>query len=396
MKIPFLDTLTAGQRKIILVVAGGSILCTLGISAFLLTRQSKQALNQKKSHSARALLPVKKAYTYVDLSPLDIGAHLTVARQYLKQDRPDKAIPHFLRVLPFVENDYPTLVDLATAYLSSFEYQKALSSFRELEETVKPDSLLRVVEARYGLSLLLAGRAPEAVALLESCLKTDPHNAEALCYLGQAQASLSVDSAIVLSYFQKATSAQPENIEARYQQARYLMERGNYTVARDSFQRILSIDPLNIRTHSRLGMIYYYLKQPEFALKSYETALALNPDDYNTHYNLGELLFTYYQDNLRALTEFKRTIELKPNHAEANFKIGLICLNNQMNREAAGYLESACAFKPNTVRYMLQLAVAYEKIGLSDKAADIYATILEIDALNPIALQKAKMLQSKS
>jgi len=76
--------------------------------------------------------------------------------------------------------------------------------------------------------------------------------------------------------------------------------------------RILDIEPLNAKTHARLGMVYYYLDEPEMAKKSYTTALALNPNDYNTHYNLGELFYSKYEDNGSALDEFKKTLEGNP------------------------------------------------------------------------------------
>jgi tetratricopeptide (TPR) repeat protein len=135
---------------------------------------------------------------------------------------------------------------------------------------------------------------------------------------------------------------------------------------------------------------------PSLALKSYETALALNADDFNVHYNLGELYYTLYSNMELALKEFKKTIELQPDHAEANFKIGLICLANNMNKEAVKYLETAVTNSPKNIRFMLQLAVAYEKLDLKDNALQVYLRVAELAPLDQIAQQKIKLLSADS
>jgi tetratricopeptide (TPR) repeat protein len=141
-------------------------------------------------------------------------------------------------------------------------------------------------------------------------------------------------------------------------------------------------------------MVYYYLDEPEMAKKSYTTALALNPHDYNTHYNLGELYYSKYNDNADALDEFKKALEGNPSHAEANFRAGVICLGNNMAKEAVGYLESARASDPKNIRLLLQLGVAYERLDMKDEALSTYRLILDFDPLNQVAGQKVKLLSS--
>ena len=142
-------------------------------------------------------------------------------------------------------------------------------------------------------------------------------------------------------------------------------------------------------------MAYYYLEDADMARKAYRTALALNPKDFNTHYNLGELLYTFYDDPRGALAEFADVLALDPNHAQANFKTGIICLENDQFKEAAKYLERARRSDPDNIRILLQLAVAYERLGLVRKALRTYEAVAEIDAVNEIARQKIRMLSSR-
>ena len=126
-------------------------------------------------------------------------------------------------------------------------------------------------------------------------------------------------------------------------------------------------------------MVYYYLSKPDLAKASYQTALAINPDDFNTRYNLGELYYSLINDTALSLEEYKKAVTQYPGHVEANFKIGLICMRNGMLKEAIRYFEQAVKNDQNNTRILLQLAVAYEKLELLDKAKETYHRILSID-----------------
>jgi tetratricopeptide (TPR) repeat protein len=92
------------------------------------------------------------------------------------------------------------------------------------------------------------------------------------------------------------------------------------------------------------------------------------------------------------LAQFRETIRLHPDHPEALFKIGLICLNSGLYKEAVGSFEQARVLTPQNVRLMLQLAVAYEHLDMIDNAVQVYRDILGFDPLNRIALDKISAL----
>jgi protein O-GlcNAc transferase len=362
------------------------------------------ALQAKHKKAAQAPSAVSEMYQYFekkskDLLPIDIESHSFIAAYYLKNDQPQKAIDHILRILPVQTENRGLMLNLATAYLQSGDYKSALETFTKLEQSDTPDNVSASVEARKGLTLFYLGDVRASLESLNKCVAAYPRSAEAMCYLGEVEAALpgaaSKAEAKAEDYFKKSILIDSNYVEARYQLARYYMGRGDYLRSRGCLVKILEIEPLNAKTHARLGMSYYYLDEPEMARKSYQTALALNPNDYNTHYNLGELYFTKFEDNAAALEEFKKTLEGNPSHGEANFRVGVICLGNNMVKEAASYLEKAARASPRSVRVLLQLGVAYEKLELPDEALSAYRTVLDIDACNQVAAQKVKLLAVK-
>jgi protein O-GlcNAc transferase len=391
--------LSPEQQKIIVKVFKISIILCITVTAaawalqtVLIKMQSAKKDSAKTSVSGKLNEYFEKKSH--DLLPIDIEAHQFTAQYYLKTEQPDKAIEHILRILPLQKTNRALKLDLATAYLQSAQYPEALESFKKLDESDTSDQYSPSVAARIGLTLFYLGRINESIEKLNACIAEYPRCAEALCYMGEVKAATVNPSSLADDYFRKSVEIDPKYAEAWYQRARMCMTLGQYAISRQYLLKVLEIEPLNVKTHARLGMAYYYLDEQEMAKKAYQTALALNPEDYNTHYNLGELYYTKYEDNVSALVEFKKTLEGNPSHPEANFRTGVICLSNNMVKEAVAYLEKARESSPKNTRILLQLGVAYERMSMKNEALGIYRLILDFDALNPVAKQKVELLSS--
>ena len=392
--------LTESQQKIIVKVTALSTLgCFLFVGGMWAGRSLAIFQHSIKSKPAVLQAPALEGI-YREKSecllPVDIEAHKFCAEYFLKNERPEAAIPHLIRVQMLDKNNRRLRLDLANAYLRSGQYPYALREYINLTEEEIEDSLSPSIAAQHGLALFYMRRIDESIARLNGCLAQDKHNAEAACYLGQVKASLTIPSPEAEEYFQKAIDWKPDFIEAWYQFGKYYMDTRQYEKSRAYYRHIIETEPINAKAHARLGMAYYYLDKKELARKSYETALAINPQDYNTHYNLGELLFSEFEDHKGALEEFTKTLAIIPDHSQANFKTGLICLENNMAKEAARYLEKARTGEPDNIRILLQLGVAYEKLAMRAEALQTYQAILAIDELNHVALQKVQGLSQNA
>lgn len=396
--------LSPEQQKILALVFKISCACCIvavagswGLRTALIAIKSKQAAEKSSPAAERYAFFEKKSK---DLLPIDIDAHEFMADYYLKIGRPQKSIDHILRVLPLQSSNRKLKVQLATAYLQSGQYKSAYEEFLKLSGSDTNDEFSPVIAARTGLTLFYLGNIQGSIDNLVKCVSSYPRCAEAPCYLGEVEAATEGPLTDALkpseaeANFRKSLHVDSGYVEAWYQLARYCMSRNDYTSSRAYLLKILDIEPLNAKTHARLGMVYYYLDEPEMAKKSYTTALALNPDDYNTRYNLGELYYSKYEDNANALDEFKKALEGNPLHAQANFRVGVICLGNNMVKEAVRYLEAARVTDQKNIRVLLQLGVAYEKLEMKDEALRTYRLILDFDALNQVAQQKVKLLSS--
>ena len=266
------------------------------------------------------------------------------------------------RILLYNKKDQQNHIALAHAFLEAGEYQRAYDIYTRIKTEDLPESTLSTICTRKGIALYYLGKKDESRKELNQCLALYPQSVEGYCFLGQIEASADSDSLKALKFLEKAVQLDSSYVEAWYQLGRYWMAQDKLIKAREYLLNAIQIDPLHSKSHARLGMIYYYLGNSQLARVSYQTAIAINPSDFNTHYNLGELLYSRLNDTLNALKEFKKAIEEKPDHVEANFKIGLICMKNNMVNEAIHYFERALGPHPSDTRILMQLAVAYERI----------------------------------
>jgi tetratricopeptide (TPR) repeat protein len=333
-----------------------------------------------------------------EIKDIDIEAHEFAARRLMQAGRPDVALPHLQRIAAIRRGEpaaFDALDRMVDAFLEVGEFGRALVAVTTLLQTAvdAPSASLMV---RKGIALYNLGEFQESSEILQQILEDDPHNAEALCFMGQMEAATQTRSPTAERFFRRAIEANPDRAETRYQFARYFENNGDYRRAREFLLEILARDPLNVRANARLGMVYYYERNAQMALKSYQTALALNPYDYNTRYNLGELYRTLFEDNEKALREFVLALEHNPNHSEANYRAGLICAQNGMMKEAIRYFEASLQGDRRDIRRLLQLAAAYERIGDKSIALSIYREITDIDPLHSIALHKIRSLSRES
>jgi len=114
-----------------------------------------------------------------------------------------------------------------------------------------------------------------------------------LCYMG-GQLAESV------TYYKKATDAQPYSIEAKFGVVLPLAAMGNWDQVVARYKDILQIDAEQITALYRLGLIFYNRSDFENAKSNFERVVNLYPMDYSSTLMLA---WTY--------TELKKPVEAK-------------------------------------------------------------------------------------
>jgi tetratricopeptide (TPR) repeat protein len=100
-----------------------------------------------------------------------------------------------------------------------------------------------------------------------------------------------------------------------------------------------------------------------------------NPAAWMAHNNLGNTLCQRGRLDA-AIVEFKKTLAIKPDYADADYNLGNTLLQKGQTDEAIAHFQKALAIKPDSAEYHNNLALALVKQGRADAAIREYQVAL--------------------
>lgn len=252
-------------------------------------------------------------------------------------------------------------------------------------------------------------------------------------HLSRAQSYLDVgmlDSA--LAEFGLALEENPTLVEGHMGMGRVFMQRQDYALAANAFQRVVALDPGNFEGYYQLGLSQQLLGKLDEAVRAYLRALLLKPESPQANYNLASaylqlgradaalpyavrstllapdnqqawanlaaarsLLGEYEQ----AIEAYRQAVELGEQHPQ--LMLGLADAHLKLGRyeQAMAVLQSLLQSQPNATAYE-RLGYALFKLRRMDEALSAYRQALgvnpqEIGALNGIgAVLMTRYIQS--
>ncbi len=238
--------------------------------------------------AAAASAPEKEVYTELD-DPKNLidfdGRNRAAVTAFMNGDV-DKAIDlarKNLRLRPDMAG-----VNLELAYL-----ERARGNLSAAIVAAQKAVELRPLENE-GISLLAAylteaGRAKEAVALLEPHRRTNRADFDLLTALGLAHAALG-QAEPARSAFEQARQVEPQNSLGPVNLGTLSLMTGDRAGARRAMTEALAMDPGTAKAHNILGVMEAQEGRPEEAIAHWRLAAQFNPQDYQTLFNLGKTL----------------------------------------------------------------------------------------------------------
>ncbi len=275
----------------------------------------------------------------------------------------------------------------------------------------------------------------DAIAALTKAHELDPNNPDPLIKLGDVSvATGKINRGI--DYYEQAIKLEPDNQAAQsalingwlaaLRIAPHLANnhvglatayqlKGDFDQAERSFRRALQIDPRNqlatnglsnlkndqVKTQVNLfldrALKAQKQKQFDVSLSNYIKALNLEPINPDIHYNIGTA-FQAKGDLYRAEKAYRRTLELKPGHAEAKPALdALVGAKQEQNiadafshavklQEAGDYQKAIAIYnkiskdRPRDDTLFYNLAVAYQAVKNYDQSVVNYEKAY---AINP-------------
>lgn len=170
------------------------------------------------------------------------------------------------------------------------------------------------------LTLVKAGRGPEAVERARALVAASPSDPEGYFTLGLAQSEQDVAGA--LASFRRVLDLAPRHALARYNLALVLKRGDRLPEAIDELRRAIEIEP-RAEAQYTLGVIYWHQGDLDRATDALRAAVAAEPTHADAHHALGAVLKAR-GDWAGAAASLRRALALRPDLWAAHYTLGQV------------------------------------------------------------------------
>jgi len=241
---------------------------------------------------------------------------------------------------------------------------------RLLAEQVRQNPNDSVLLARYGLSLVKAGRSDEGLSALSRAVVTSPDEPEVLLLHSKGLLRTGhFDEAArdALKAVKSPLASQEQEAEGFSVAGFAKWRQGNVTAAEGLLRKSVAKDRSNPRPFFNLGMLLYSSGRRVEGTKYLEEAAQIAPKDLKVLRVLSDLYERQGQVD-RALVYLERAARILPNDARLGAKIGVLYLTRGEAEKAISHFDRVVSLEPSNKDYHLAYATCLAKSGRLDEA----------------------------
>jgi tetratricopeptide (TPR) repeat protein len=327
-----------------------------------------------------------------------IAAHAHQAAEYLKEGKPDLAVPEFRAIVALDPANVDAQGNLGVLLYFQGSYADAIPQLRaalKLRPTLwKIQSLLGIAEKRTGevsaarsdlerafpnvqdekvrvetgMELIEiysgTGDLDKAAATVDVLRKLEPTNEAVLYTAYRVYSDLTADALLSL------TVVAPNSAHMHQALAHELAKRGKTEEAIENYRAALKIDPQLPGIHFELAEMLSTLATPESLAEAeteYKAALQANPSDEQSECRLGDIALRR-NDVKEAYDRYSRAVQLQPGDPDANIGLAKVLMTMDQPQKAAPLLEHAIQLDPTSAAAHFRLSAVYRELGRPDDA----------------------------
>lgn len=255
----------------------------------------------------------------------------------------------------------------------------------------------KIVEAQYmvGRSLHACNLLQDAEAAYQAALQVNQNHAPSISNLGELYWQAGKKDG-AKKYWEAAVKADPKIVAARANLAMLLIEQMRVTKsddqwkklekeARDHLSSVLAVDNDHQKAYVLYGLLYMEGRDKNKNRLDLAKLLLDEGAKRGAQEKFAPLQHAYgllslYKNNLTdALSRFRNTVELDPNHVEARMNVGLITLGFRKYDEARDQFTKVLELQSKNYDAMIGLGVAQRGLGDLDGAEASYKKAKELD-----------------
>jgi Tfp pilus assembly protein PilF len=326
----------------------------------------------------------------------ELASHLQKAQIYLREKKPDLAIPEFKAALAIDPSNAETQGNLGVLLFFQGSFEEAIPHFRaalsQQPGLAKLQGLLGIAELRTAdldnarkdleaafpsipdkkfkvqVGLELVGLDTQesdlaaALPILSQLRATDPANAEVLYAAYRTYTDLSSEAMLALAL------AAPDSAQMHQLLAHEEIRQGNTNSAVTEYRKAIAIDPHLPGVHFELAELLNtssdeHLKNE--AIQEYQAALTANPTNERAQRKLAEI-DAQKGNTAQAIQEFNRAIKLQPADADAKVGLAKLMSDEKQTDKAIDILQDAIQLEPTNAMAHYRLALLYRQEGKTE------------------------------
>jgi tetratricopeptide (TPR) repeat protein len=320
-----------------------------------------------------------------------IALHARKAREFLRANQPDQAIPEFRSIIAIDPANVDALGDLGVLLYFRGDYASAIP---QLQAALKSDPGLWKIQALLGMAQKRAGDAASSMANLEQAFpKLEDQNIQVQAgmelvemYASREQLEKAahvlqllhekfpMDSGVLYAsyhiYSDLAGEAMlslslvaPHSAQMHQLMAHELARQGQMDAAVRNYREAAKINPGLPGLHFELAEALNasgVQQNKEEARKEYEAALSVNRFDEKAQCRLGDIAYDA-GDLQGSLSHYSEAVQFQPDDLEANLGMAKVLLQMNETKRATVFAERALQVDPTSADAHFRLSAIYRQ-----------------------------------
>jgi len=311
----------------------------------------------------------------------EIASHARQAQEFLKEQRPDLAIPEFRAVVALDPNNVDARGNLGVLLFFQGDYPAAIP---QLRAALKLRPTLWRMQALLGMAERRTGSSKSALADLEKAfpkLQEDKIQIEAGMELIEIHAGAG-DLDKAAATVSALRSRYPTNVEVLYTSYRIYSD-----LAGEAMLSLSLVAPTSARMHQLMAHELEKHGDEQAAIRNYREALKLDPQLPGLHFELAEMLnaSSVAAEQQAAEGEYKAALSANQFDERSEFRLGDISSRRGDVQEAYAHYSRAVQLQPNDAEANIGLAKALMVMNQPDKAEPLLQRAVQLDPTSAAA-----------
>ena len=326
----------------------------------------------------------------LEKDPGAISARILLARIYLNQEAPGKALSTLDTLIKRIPRRPDVAVPAAQAYIMEGKTSQAREmvekSLQEYQNNAALHGLLAKIE-------FLEGKYKEALAQVDILAERAALTPDTL-YIGALSAMRTGKAAQASSFADSLEKVSPESWQTLHARSLLALSKGEKKSAYQYAEKALSLFPEKVQALTLFTSIAPSVISKEETLKKVRAACEKHDSAY-CHMIIARLLETS-GDVEGALNEIKRATALEPENTSLYHALAQFYARNDMMQKAINEYEALVNAKPGDLRAATMLGLLNQNQGRISDAKKVYAYILERDPKNALAANNLSWILAQS